>query len=414
MTKDLPNSSLITRIGQEIISNLHGCEKYRLHCLSTSPSTDSPIVHSNSHVLTIKQERLILLSEIVPRNDPTTITTTSTTTTTNNNNNNNSVVQKKRTPSEKYIQEEEVFVFAMKTSEYNYKENNDTSYNLIYIEKIDSSGYGSSSKSLTSKSPCRSVVAGYLSSISDFLPPGNTRIHIFSRSQPQYLFHKSIGSHKNVLNDIQLMRWWSRTLSVCHWQSNVQKNGFWFVPGEDANTMPKPPAGNHILWHWGHPFLNGEKALASKVIPRFEDDIKLKTLQFSTDPNTTINEFFQILSLSGECSAGRTAAIFVIDLGQTKRMSEIQERLITSDEFKVYLSDLMNDHISNYSTKDLAASSTTTFLDRIKKSNGYESYVFQLQGKPDNPVDGDKKRCEFNSPDNVKVSNNLKEFFLNF
>ncbi|KAI8318849.1 hypothetical protein GQ54DRAFT_299808 [Martensiomyces pterosporus] len=79
------------------------------------------------------------------------------------------------------------------------------------IEKVDTSG------ELSVRVPLvRAIVAGYLVSLRRHqrtLGCPSAGVHLFARSQPEYLFAKSKdNSHKHILGDLALVKWWMKTL----------------------------------------------------------------------------------------------------------------------------------------------------------------------------------------------------------
>ncbi|GAA5822096.1 hypothetical protein JCM5353_006228 [Sporobolomyces roseus] len=174
-----------------------------------------------------------------------------------------------------------------------------TSTSLLYISKVDTTGLQlSSSTSSTPPSPTKSFVSSFLSYHLLYPPHFTTRlrIHVFARSQGQYLFPGSIDntSTKKVLDDKGLLRWWKSTLSLATHQSTLlpeRLESFYLVPGlsylESLPYVPNPTPSN---WKYGHPYSSLPSPLHSSPgthdltdhIPSFPDDPKSRFLHSLT------------------------------------------------------------------------------------------------------------------------------------
>ncbi|GAA6033450.1 hypothetical protein JCM8097_001402 [Rhodosporidiobolus ruineniae] len=89
---------------------------------------------------------------------------------------------------------------------------------LVYVSKVDTTGLtppSPSSPSSAQPAPTRLLVASFLAFHLLHPPSGaeRVRIHIFARSQGQYLFPGSVeNATKRVLDDKGLLRWWKGTV----------------------------------------------------------------------------------------------------------------------------------------------------------------------------------------------------------
>lgn len=182
-----------------------------------------------------------------------------------------------------------------------------TSTSIIYISKVDTSGLPSP----LSPSPAKTLISSYISyNLQN--PPHETkrlRIHIFAKSQSQYLFPGSIENKgKKVLDDKGLLRWWKSTLSAA--SEDALKNGkdrvlpeiqqYYFVPGltesESLPYVPPPPPTSSSStsiatpWIYSHAFSltcsplylpsssSNTTPILTDLIPAFPDDPKSRFL----------------------------------------------------------------------------------------------------------------------------------------
>lgn len=80
-----------------------------------------------------------------------------------------------------------------------------TSTSLLYVSKVDTTGI------LSTPAPSRHLTVALLEYYLRYPPHAvhSLRIHVFARSQDQYIFPGSVeNSRKRVLGDGQLMKWW--------------------------------------------------------------------------------------------------------------------------------------------------------------------------------------------------------------
>ncbi|WVW80265.1 hypothetical protein I302_102243 [Kwoniella bestiolae CBS 10118] len=96
----------------------------------------------------------------------------------------------------------QVLVSAISANLYTFPSSINTSSSILYISKIDSSGYSPSALPLT-----RLLIVSFLNYF--LIQLNNVRIQLFARSQNQYLFANSSNSgKKKVLSGAGLCRWW--------------------------------------------------------------------------------------------------------------------------------------------------------------------------------------------------------------
>ena len=228
----------------------------------------------------------------------------------------------------------------------------------LFVSKADSTGYlyllnlpdGS-------PSPLRIICTTFL----DFLIKSRARpdrklvLSLFARAQNQYLFPGSIeNSHKHVLDDRSLIKWWCKVLDplleeqeeqLVETGSKPHNFGYLRVPGcdkyESRGFLPQSEHRRHaheLCWIVGDPLreLGRSPMLPERcLIPRFPDDPKARFLLelddelpgFETDKEPpvgtdgkllpshegagrwisvrSLDQFWDMMSFRQECAAGR-------------------------------------------------------------------------------------------------------------
>ncbi|GAA5890617.1 hypothetical protein JCM16303_006675 [Sporobolomyces ruberrimus] len=151
-----------------------------------------------------------------------------------------------------------------------------TSTSILYISKVDTTGLQRPPTSPSSPSPTKSFVSAFLSYHFLFPPHSTTRlrVHVFARSQSQYLFPGSADNttSKRILSDKELSRWWkstlesatlsyesatrSRPLPTSSSSSTLKK--FYLIPGlsylESLPYVPNLPTSSTSPWTYSHPY----------------------------------------------------------------------------------------------------------------------------------------------------------------
>ncbi|SAM03426.1 hypothetical protein [Absidia glauca] len=207
--------------------------------------------------------------------------------------------------------EEQRLVSGLEVYEYLTNESTHLPSRTIYISKIDTTG------TTMGRGVTRRLVQAYVASQKHHLqqPSDTCRIHVFARAQPQYLFpHSAKDGSKRVLDDRQLVGWWHATLGSGDLYDKVKP--YWIVPGVDEQEA-RLDTGVHQrgLWHYGSPY--PASALATDVIPRFEDDGKARYLSSSSSDSITVEDFWTLFGYSEECGAGKLTAVFIVDSHRT-------------------------------------------------------------------------------------------------
>ncbi|GAA5902459.1 H3 histone acetyltransferase RTT109 [Sporobolomyces salmoneus] len=182
-----------------------------------------------------------------------------------------------------------------------------TSVSILYISKIDTTGLQpppSSSSLSPTLSPTKAFVAAFLRYHFDHPPHGTKRlrVHVFARSQSQYLFPGSIENTsqtqggKKVLDDKGLLRWWKSTLELSTTSSSSKRSiqKFYLIPGLTlSESLPYLPSLPSSSWVYGHPYSTLSSPLhppstpastldLADLIPAFPDDPKSRFLHSLT------------------------------------------------------------------------------------------------------------------------------------
>ncbi|EGF82496.1 hypothetical protein BATDEDRAFT_86304 [Batrachochytrium dendrobatidis JAM81] len=192
-------------------------------------------------------------------------------------------------------QESFQLMFAFCVSEYSTK-----TALIVNMEKIDTTGITPINIPVASTS-----IKAYINHILLTTPVSTSiRIHVFARSQSQYLFpgSKHIPS-KRIRTDTQLVQWWMRVLadSASLGRCDNQTKLLWVVPGETSTstTTTRILSSSNTLWTWG---LGAD---SHNRLPLFPDDPVTKAcgmVQSSAgdiDPTAVMD----ILGVLGECQS---------------------------------------------------------------------------------------------------------------
>ncbi|KAH6588408.1 hypothetical protein BASA61_005952 [Batrachochytrium salamandrivorans] len=241
-------------------------------------------------------------------------------------------------------------VFALYASEYQLVDDQRL-LRIVNIEKIDSSG---STRSLTGipsttiqayieyiRSTCTADCGTHSISNESSLPRSvSLRIHVFSRSQPQYLFPASKQhAEKRVRDDTSLVQWWMWVLGNSSQQTITEHarhsdpattaidaidpidpidaietiKRWWVIPGETVHstTCARLLQGSTCKWEWG---LCSDP---SGRLPQFPDDPVSKACGMLDNNNhevhsSHLNAVIDMLSVLGECQ--RVCAVLCLQI----------------------------------------------------------------------------------------------------
>lgn len=266
-----------------------------------------------------------------------------------------------------------VLVYGLAVSEYTYTPpTSKTPITLVYLEKIDSSGYGSfphSHDSCFKSVPC-ALIDGYLRFLDQTIPSTNSVfIHVFALAQPQYLFPNSASnSKKHILTDQQLVKWWKKTLQNSPAFSDASQ-GWWFIPDEESFLAERTYSvlGGSLKWNWGMPFPTTAKAW--DCIPQFEDDAKTKVFNNGmVDKTNTVAEFMEVLGSCGEFR-GRRGAVFMAKMRGGSLGSAPDGNFGDNVDVKAIFQELM---ATSWKNEEEATASSQSLLAYLKTIHGVQ------------------------------------------
>jgi hypothetical protein len=284
----------------------------------------------------------------------------------------------------------EGFVYGLQTSEFTLfpSGSDDRTRTYIYIEKVDSSGHASELITLDAQLSKR-LVKGYLKYCQLYCVGSRISVHLFARSQPQYLFPLSAKStSKRILSERNLIRWWKKTLSFACVNLKVS-SAYWFVPGESTQTLgdivrATQNSDESLKWNWG---LQCEGAasneMATKVIPSFPDDAKTKAMSLA-GTGATIGDVKELLATTGECGSGRMAGFFGFtlrdDSAHGKSSTDAESGGCALEDYEKLFTLLMRQDFSSDCATRL---STKAVMEWFAKSSnaGYDSIVINASQK---------------------------------
>jgi regulator of Ty1 transposition protein 109 len=223
----LPVSSLREHLLSSL-SSLPGSRTFHLHTLASSPRrpTQSLFPYASPRPKCLVQDVLILLSEQVafPRSEQATPSLQG----------NSETICAPRT-----------FVCAVEACVYAFPANDST---VLYVSKVDGTGQG------IFPSPTSTLVRAFLCFYASPRSPVFTMptthhlwIHLFARSQRQYLFPNSADHpNKKPLGDVALCKWWKNLLG--HVAKNVEDtNQATRATGEDFRAMSRSESSVNII-----------------------------------------------------------------------------------------------------------------------------------------------------------------------
>jgi regulator of Ty1 transposition protein 109 len=177
---------------------------------------------------------------------------------------------------------------------------------VIYISKVDSSGYPILPSKFKSPALTNLLVTSFLTyqCAARTRPTPRVYCRLFARAQKQYLFaNSSEGGAKKVLTGLGLCKWWRSVFEkvVLNVKAEQEREtgdmvdaihlNCWLPgidPAEAKNQMgpSKVPGAAHLIWSYGPPFEDSESSplypnrydttsrKLACLIPRFEDDPK--------------------------------------------------------------------------------------------------------------------------------------------
>ncbi|KAK9469628.1 histone acetylation protein-domain-containing protein [Lipomyces arxii] len=272
-------------------------------------------------------------------------------------------------------------------SKYNGR-NNDIDVTTIFIAKADSTGYFSQRNKSHAKLDLAKITAKILETFVQIVsrPDIPSRICLFARAQPQYIFPGSAkNDKKHVLSDKQLIKWWLKVLTfLVPTAFSKVHNARLHIPGAELSDVRNffilDPETKQTIWQEGDIFCsNGdrESELALSHVPNFPDDPKSRFLDVleteGRDCTMTVNKFFIELQMRQEFLLGFVTAIIGIE-GMAKVDSNNQKSTafpcaVVDNRAYIRIHDMIV--TSDYSTELLAANSTKAFNSNMPRNSSF-------------------------------------------
>ncbi|KAK9455379.1 histone acetylation protein-domain-containing protein [Dipodascopsis uninucleata] len=273
---------------------------------------------------------------------------------------------------------------------------NSTDSTTIFIAKADSTGYADISEGEGARINIRLAIEQILRVFIRVVSRSGilTRICLFARTQPQYLFRESGKNRgKHILNDRELTKWWMKVNTSLLSEFSTLNSARIHIPGFEKSDM-RSFLLSDPRWEEGHIFCNGldqAKELALCHIPHFPDDPKSRFLEFlvveGRSETTTVGQFFLELQMRQEFLLGVVAAI----IGVEGLVDSSEKHLFPSPmiDHKLYLKHHDVLISTDYSTKELARNATLQFIDGLPSE-----FTFKIKGtkKADIICDGNLEK----------------------
>lgn len=230
-----------------------------------------------------------------------------------------------------------------------------TSTCLLYVSKIDTTGL------LKDPAPSKIVTRALLEHYMQQHPRSmqSLRIHVFARSQDQYLFPGSIENKtKRVLDDKNLCKWWRNTLGDAALAAHKNRTGsndiklFYLLGGysflESLPLVSSPPSvqEGQPSWQYGHPYTTippplpttpGSQVTINDLIPAFQDDPKSRYLTSLTSsplpPAGDKGDYDDVMeSLTSKKLVEGNTAVLQLKISEIEKQRDIErKRLLTRD-----------------------------------------------------------------------------------
>ncbi|KAJ3124333.1 hypothetical protein HK100_011272 [Physocladia obscura] len=192
----------------------------------------------------------------------------------------------------------------------------------VFVDKADSSGFqirevqqdehhNKQRNIRKSVSPLVSLLAASITSAASLFTFDEILVHVFARSQPEYLFPQSAkNTRKHILPPRNLIQWWAATLiRVIPPSQTITHHAF--LPNAKSISSLVALCGPDFSPGFGYP---AETTRAIDVIPaRFSDCSLAKALGLLADsPSASLSDFMNTLEFTGECNSGVPSAFFTV------------------------------------------------------------------------------------------------------
>ncbi|KTW29742.1 hypothetical protein T552_00949 [Pneumocystis carinii B80] len=292
---------------------------------------------------------------------------------------------------------------------------------VFYISKADSTGFFNRHGS---PSPLKAVISTFLSYLIRRFSRKNipSRISLFSRSQPQYLFpSSSLNPSKHILDDRELVRWWLKVLDSVNGSQCPKK--YVLIPGMDPReTLKYTPqhVDTDLNWICGHPYESMGQS-AGEIIPRFPDDPKTRFLdQLDRDGEVvSIDKFWELMAFRQECIHGRIVGFFSLEFpgnDQDGTNNTITEDLdlqngiqINEKIYRMVYEKLLR---SDFETLEKTKGATLDLINDINNSKDIKDSVDWIKKVSGKKTSEDKKRKAIDISEQLKPVNILNESLI--
>ncbi|QSL64904.1 hypothetical protein MERGE_002208 [Pneumocystis wakefieldiae] len=294
---------------------------------------------------------------------------------------------------------------------------------VFYISKADSTGFFNRHNS---SSPFKPVISSFLSYLIMKFSRRNipSRISLFSKSQPQYLFpSSSLNPSKHILDDRELIKWWLRVLDSVRGAQCPKK--YILIPGIDAReTLRYTPEHSNIdsKWICGHPYQSTGQP-AGEIIPRFPDDPKTRFLdQLYKDGEgdvTSVDKFWELMAFRQECTLGRIVGFFSIEFpgndqdetnNSLKEDSNLENGIQINEKiYRMAYEKLLR---SDFETLEKTKGATLDWIHNINNSKDIKDTVDWIKKVSGKKTCEDKKRKTVDISEQSKTINILNESLI--
>ncbi|KAK9378318.1 histone acetylation protein-domain-containing protein [Kockiozyma suomiensis] len=256
-------------------------------------------------------------------------------------------------------------------------------YTTLFVSKADSTGF----LKLNIRLVITSILRTFILSISRKDIP--TRICLFARAQPQYIFPDSgTNGFKHVLTDRQLTEWWIRALDSLLCIFNNPKARL-HIPGAEKGDIKYVLRKVSSAWSAGHIFDANLTELAVNKIPNFPDDPKSRFIDSisaeNRDSDTSVSQFFDELQMRQEFRLGFVVGIIGVEgIIANPTDLELQGAIVESKIYTRIHDAIVTGHYGNL--KD--ARNATAAVYKVMP----EGAMFEIKGSLEN--DKESKKVE--------------------
>lgn len=318
---------------------------------------------------------------------------------------------------------------------------------LVYISKVDSSGYAASAGPLT-RALASGLLLHYLSPKTRIGgPSARVTATLFARSQGQYLFPNSVeGGGKRVLGGLGLCQWWKSVyeetarLCVGSGLSATQLELRYLLPSYSSSEAKgmlgaaRQPLPSGLEWSYAPPFTKqqlGEGTSLATMIPSLPDDPKTRFLEelvadgeptrsngAPTSPSKAktrkerdaadeeaerkrahaaltkipAEEFWERIGFRQECASGDVTGFFAIEA--TPQEADSAPTAITSSLPQATVARVLKSLLNtDFKTRALAAAGTEQWLASTKTlvvdeigEDGWKACVASIAAKDTAPI----------------------------